>query len=330
MGFGLHRANHRPFSLFPSLPSVTSFVITGFPLDYCLVSVHPVPARLFMFPYNQYELIDFGDGRKLESFGPVVLDRPAPAAQDLPRRIQSRWKQADFVFGGGTRSKSQWKSKTAVSQPGTITDGRITWDLKLAEFGHVGVFPEQASNWDWIVQQVRRAQRPLRVLNLFAYTGGSTLAAAWAGAEVVHVDSAKNTVAWARRNAKLSGLADRPIHWIVEDAVKFVRREVRRQNFYDAVILDPPSYGHGPKNETWKLSRDLLPLLTQCAQLTKPVRAFVLLTCHSTGLESAELEANLADSFFGSCGTGARAKPLYLRTSAGRRLRAGVVARYPG
>ena len=283
-----------------------------------------------MFPQNQYELIDFGEGRKLERFGPVVLDRPAPAAQGLSRRFQSRWKRADFIFLEGNQSKSQWKSKTDLPEPWTITDGRMTWGLKLAEFGHVGVFPEQASNWDWIAQQVRRSQRPLRVLNLFAYTGGSTLAAAWAGAEVVHVDSAKTTVAWARRNAKLSGLADRPIRWIVEDAAKFVSREVRRQNFYDAIILDPPSYGHGPKNETWKIGRDLLPLLSQCAQLAKPPRAFVLLTCHSTGMEAADLEAILADSFFGSCGAGARATSLYLKTSAGRRLHAGVVARYPG
>ncbi|MDA1051669.1 MAG: class I SAM-dependent methyltransferase [Planctomycetota bacterium] len=217
----------------------------------------------------------------------------------------------------------------ALPSTWTIKHGELVFELQPTPFGHVGVFPEQAANWDWIAKQVARESRPLRVLNLFAYTGGSTLAAAAAGAEVVHVDSAKNTVAWARRNAELSGLSEKPIRWIAEDAKKFAARELRRGNRYDAVILDPPSYGHGAKGETWKITRDLHPLLTTCAKLTEGHRAFMLLTCHSPGFESPEVEAILADAVFGTCQAGATARPLTLTCIDGRQLPSGVVARWP-
>ncbi|MCA9214149.1 MAG: class I SAM-dependent methyltransferase, partial [Planctomycetales bacterium] len=171
--------------------------------------------------------------------------------------------------------------------------------------------------------------RRLKVLNLFAYTGGSTLAAAAAGAEVTHVDSSKSVVTWARRNAELSNLCDAPIRWIVDDCTKFVQRELRRENFYDAVILDPPSYGHGAKGGPWKLSHDLMPLLDACASLTSRSRAFLLLTCHSPGFGPAELSACLEDTFFGHCQTGAQAKRLFIRCDDGRKLDAGAVARWP-
>jgi 23S rRNA (cytosine1962-C5)-methyltransferase len=167
------------------------------------------------------------------------------------------------------------------------------------------------------------------VLNLFAYTGGSTMAAAAAGARVVHVDSAKNTVGWARSNAAAAGLEESPIRWIVEDASKFVAREVKRGNSYDAVILDPPSYGHGPSGETWKLDEDLIPLLQNCAKLTADSRAFILLTCHSPGFGPAEAEAYLADAVFGHCSAGANARALNLKTASERKLNAGIVARWP-
>ena len=166
--------------------------------------------------------------------------------------------------------------------------GRCVLELKRTNFGHLGLFPEQAANWPWIAEQVASAPA-MRVLNLFAYTGGSTLAAAAAGAEVVHVDAAKNIVAWARRNAALSGLADAPIHWIAEDALKFVKRELRRENRYDAVILDPPSYGHGAHGEVWRLSQHLPRLLELCGQLTAGRRRFMLLTCHTPDFEPARL-----------------------------------------
>ena len=171
--------------------------------------------------------------------------------------------------------------------------------------------------------------KPLRVLNLFAYTGGSTLAAAAAGAEVVHIDAARNIVDRARQNADLSGLADRPIRWIAEDAMKFCQRELKRGNQYDAVILDPPSYGHGPKGEPWKIDEHLLPLLKLCGELTAESRAFVLVTCHSPGIGPAELAAYLAEGIFGHCGQPPVAGELFLETADGRQLPSGVFARWP-
>jgi 23S rRNA (cytosine1962-C5)-methyltransferase len=169
----------------------------------------------------------------------------------------------------------------------------------------------------------------LRVLNLFAYTGGSTLATAAAGAEVVHVDAARGMVERARRNAEQSGLGEKSIRWIVEDATKFARRELKRGNQYDAVILDPPSYGHGPGGEAWKISDGLLPLLKVCGQLTAERRAFVLVTCHTPGIGRAELAAYLAEGIFGSCAQPPAAGELFLQTRDGRRLPSGVFARWP-
>jgi 23S rRNA (cytosine1962-C5)-methyltransferase len=195
------------------------------------------------------------------------------------------------------------------------------------------VFPEQRENWSWLARLVSKLQSvgivPLRVLNLFAYTGGSTLAAAAAGANVVHVDAARNMVERARENAAFSNLVDRPIRWITEDAMKFCQRELKRGNRYEAVILDPPTYGHGPKREPWKIDQHLLPLLKLCGELTAERRAFVLLTCHSPGIGPAELAAYLAEGIFGHCGQQPTSGELFLETSDGRRLPSGVFARWP-
>jgi len=281
-----------------------------------------------MFDDDQYELLDFGAGRKLERFGSVVLDRPSPSATGNGPKHASRWQDISARFSGAIGSHGSWKWRNPPPEIWTATAGDITLELESTESGHVGVFPEQAPNWDWIERQVRRAG-PVKVLNLFAYTGGSTLAAAAAGAEVVHVDAAKSTVLWARRNARRSKLKDASIRWIVEDSLKFVRREVRRGNQYDAIILDPPSYGHGPQGDPWRLSHDLMPLIEGCARLTSGRRAFLLFTCHTAGFGPAEVEAILADGFFGHCQAGVRAGPLELKTADGRRLHSGVVARWP-
>ncbi len=282
-----------------------------------------------MFDSNQYELLDFGDGRKLERFGQFVLDRPSPAAEDFPRTDPSAWKQADAQFSRTSATSGKWKLRTALPKAWAISHAIGDFELRATDFGHVGVFPEQADNWEWLTKQVQRAGRKLKILNLFAYTGGSTLAAASAGAEVVHVDAARNVVSWARRNVEQSGLSDAPIRWINEDATKFVRRELKRGNQYDGVILDPPSYGHGPKGEVWKLSDHLMPLLSACAELTRDRRTLLLLTCHTPGFGPAELEACLADAVFGHCQAGVRAKPLSLTTADSRKLAGGVVARFP-
>ncbi len=236
----------------------------------------------------------------------------------------------------------------------TASCGPLRFELKRTDFGQVGLFPEQAVNWQWLYERlsenVRTEQRrrrdaaggcphdaanqsetwvgnqTVRVLNLFAYTGGSTLAAAAAGAEVVHVDAAKNVVAWARRNAELSGLSDRSIHWVVEDALKFVKRQLRRANSYHAVILDPPSYGHGRRGEVWRLSKHLQRLLDLCAELTAPQRQFVLLTAHTPGYGPRRLAAMLAQAFGGPPQATIIGQRLWLASIDGRQMPAGVVA----
>lgn len=278
-----------------------------------------------MFSPDQYELLDFGRGRKLERFGGWVLDRLSPAADDAEcASPTSLWRSAHGAYERLERGSGLWEAAAALPATWQIRHQSLTFELRRTDFGHLGIFPEQAENWDWLAQQVAAAQRPLKVLNLFAYTGGSTLAAAAAGASVVHIDAAKNVVAWARQNAAFSGLAEHPIRWITEDAMRFVQREVRRGNHYDAVILDPPSYGHGPAGEAWKLTEQLPTLLADCARLTGGKCAFVLLTCHTPGFGEPQLRELLLNHW----GSGkVSTLPLSLRTTAGRCLPSGVAAR---
>jgi 23S rRNA (cytosine1962-C5)-methyltransferase len=234
-----------------------------------------------MFATDQYQLLDFGAGRKLERFGRYVLDRPAPAAHDAVRRQVSLWPAADARYERGEGEPGRWTFARTIEPSWHLHHGPLALEVKLTEFGHLGIFPEQAENWKWIARQVGAAGRPIKVLNLFAYTGASTLAAAAAGALVTHVDAAANVVAWAKRNARAAALIDAPIRWIAEDAIKFARRELKRGHYYEAIILDPPGYGHGPRGETWKLEDKLGELLALCVELTAVNRQFVLLTCHS-------------------------------------------------
>jgi 23S rRNA (cytosine1962-C5)-methyltransferase len=285
-----------------------------------------------MFESADYQLVDFGDGRKLERFGPYLIDRPCPAAVGMRRSRPKLWSQAAARFElygdqqGGERGC--WVPVKALPQRWTVVFGPLRFELKPTDFGHIGVFSEQAANWDWIAEQVRSSAsegRRVKVLNLFAHTGGSTLAAAQAGAEVVHVDSSKSAVAWARRNAELSGLADAPLRWIVEDAARFVRRELNRGHRYDAVILDPPTYGHGPAGETWKLEADLPALLAACAELTAGRRRFILLTCHTPSVTPSVAGESVGIGF----GTNRlTAGELSIECSTGHRLPCGVVARW--
>lgn len=284
-----------------------------------------------MFDVNQYELLDFGEGRRLERFAGVVVDRPCPTVEGTAKAEPALWRTAMLRFDRTDAQQNAWSGTETLPTPWTLHGDALAFELKPTPQGQVGVFPEQADNWNWIRRQAESAAnvgRPLRVLNLFAYTGGSTLAAAAAGAAVVHVDAAKNIVAWARRNARRSGLDACPIHWIVEDARKFVRRELRRGSRYDAVILDPPSYGHGRRGEVWRLSKHLAGLLGACAELTGGRPRFVLLTCHTPRFGPERLAEMLHD-VFGPCPAGrVTAAPLALETASGRRLPAGADATY--
>jgi 23S rRNA (cytosine1962-C5)-methyltransferase len=277
-----------------------------------------------MFAAGQYQLLDFGDGRRLEQFGPICLDRPCPAVEQVPRGDPAIWQTADARLERIGPTTGRWVDRRELPDRWTIAHDSIRLELKRNEFGHVGVFPEQAESWDWIVARLRAIGGPASMLNLFAHTGGSTLAAAAAGAEVVHVDSARTVVAWARRNAELSGLAEAPIRWIAEDAVKFVRRELRRGSGYDAVVLDPPSYGHGPRGEVWRLAKHLPKLLQACGALTAGRRRFILLTCHTPEFDAPRLERILAQNLVGPDEGRIGSKPLAVRSATARQLPSGV------
>lgn len=283
---------------------------------------------MHMFARSVYELLDHGSGRKLERFAGVVLDRPAPASADYARHHPERWGQAVATFRRTSGPQGEWRITHDIPQPWLLRHDAIAFELKLADSGAVGIFPEQLANWNWLIQTVRRAPQPLRILNLFAYTGGATMSAAAAGAHVTHVDAARGVVSWARRCATHAGLADAPIRWICEDAVRFVEREIRRQQHYDGVILDPPTYGHGPKKQRWHIGRDLPKLLQLCRQLVLPDPKLILITCHSPQFVPADLEAMTADLILGGGGHGVSSQRLYIKTRRGHRLDSGMVARW--
>lgn len=275
-----------------------------------------------------YELIDAGDGRRLERFGAMTVDRPAPAAEE-PRRDAAAWATADLAF---TRYVGWESLSTDGPRPWRVRDGELTFELRPTDTGQVGVFPEQASNRAWATDVVRALPHPVSILNLFAYTGAMTLSVAAAGAEVSHVDGSRPTVAWARSNAELSGLADRPIRWIVDDVEAFVAREIRRGRTYDAVILDPPSYGHGGRGgraRPWRLDERLPSLLEACATLTGGQPAFVVLTAHTPGFGPDRLADELVAAFGPRPGD-VEAGELVLHARSGARLRLGAFARMIG
>lgn len=282
-----------------------------------------------MFDKQQYELLDFGRGRKLERLGGITIDRPAPGSEYVDKSDPTIWKTAWATFTRTSGEIGVWNSKGKVSDSWQVLHNDICFGLRPTPFGHVGLFPEQVGNWDWLGKRLQQSQSPPKVLNLFAYTGGSSLTSAVGGAEVVHVDAAKNVVGWARQNAEISQLDQHPIRWIVDDVQKFVARELRRGNRYDAVILDPPSYGHGPKGEAWKMERDLGDLLKSCAKLTKDRLQFMLLTCHTPDWGTRSLEQLVRDSFGKDLDSGLYAGTMCLRSSLGRDLSSGSVVRWP-
>ncbi len=238
--------------------------------------------------WKDYEVLDTSRGEKLERWGKYILVRPDPQVLwDTPRKF-SGWKKPNAHYHRSARGGGQWEFFSLPEQ-WSVRYRELTFHLKPFSFKHTGLFPEQAVNWDWFSQKIREAGRPVKVLNLFAYTGGATLAAAAAGAAVTHVDASKGMVSWARENAKSSGLENAPIRWIVDDCMKFVEREIRRGNHYDAVIMDPPSYGRGPKGEIWKIEDAIHPLVASCAQLLSEQPLFFLINSYTTGLAPAVL-----------------------------------------
>ena len=284
--------------------------------------------------WTEYELVDSGGGRKLERFGEFVLVRPEPQAKwraSLPAR---RWEAADGEFvKAELRQRGQWKFRNAIPVQWAVQRGNLKFWVQPAPSGHVGVFPDQACHWDWIEDVTKRASRPVKVLSLFGHTGLATLAAAEAGAEVTHVDASRPAVAWARENQTLSGLGERPIRWIVEDALAFVRREARRGNRYDATILDPPKFGRGPDGEVWKLEESLPELLAACARVLSASPLFVLLNVYTTVQTRGRIEKEAErlrlwlEEMLGNFRTKITAGELGIEDAAGRRISASLFAR---
>ena len=243
--------------------------------------------------WKDYEVIDTSSGEKLERWGDYILLRPDPQVIWNTKREHPLYKKLNGHYHRSTKGGGEWEFFDLPTE-WSINYKDLTFNLKPFSFKHTGLFPEQATNWDWFSYIIKREkgknpEREIKVLNLFAYTGGATLAAAKAGAAVTHVDASKGMVTWAKENAISSGLKDAPIRWLVDDCVKFVEREIRRGNKYDAIIMDPPSYGRGPKGETWKIEEAVFPLINICADILKSEPLFFLINSYTTGLQPAVL-----------------------------------------
>ena len=246
--------------------------------------------------WNDYEVIDCSQGEKLERWGDYLLVRPDPQViWDTPKK-ENGWRKMNGHYHRSSKGGGEWEffqlPKEWTIQYSLPINKKLTFHLKPFSFKHTGLFPEQAANWNWFSQLIADAVskgRQVKVLNLFAYTGGATLAAAAAGASVTHVDASKGMVTWAKENAISSGLKDAPIRWLVDDCVKFVEREIRRGNHYDAIIMDPPSYGRGPKGEIWKIEESVYPLIQLCSQILTDNPLFFLINSYTTGLQPAVL-----------------------------------------
>ena len=238
--------------------------------------------------WKDYEVLDTSGGEKLERWGDYLLVHPDPQViWNTPRTLKG-WKHPTGHYHRSKKGGGEWEFFD-LPQQWSIHYRELTFNLKPFSFKHTGLFPEQAVNWDWFGEKIRSANRPVKVLNLFAYTGGATLAAAAAGASVTHVDASKGMVTWAKENAASSGLSEAPIRWLVDDSMKFVEREIRRGNHYDGIIMDPPSYGRGPKGEIWKIEDSIHLFIQKCAQLLSDTPLFFLVNSYTTGLAPAVL-----------------------------------------
>ncbi|MCI9263222.1 MAG: SAM-dependent methyltransferase [Oscillospiraceae bacterium] len=280
--------------------------------------------------WKDYELIDCGGGEKLERWGKYILVRPDPQAIWQTPRTDPRWGKANARYARSATGGGQW-AKKEVPDRWTARYKDLTFNVKPMNFKHTGLFPEQAANWDFCGDLIRKAGRPISVLNLFAYTGAATVACAAAGASVCHVDAAKGMVQWAKENAQSSGLADAPIRYIVDDCAKFAQREIRRGHTYDGIIMDPPSYGRGPSGEVWRLEENLWPFVELVAQLLSDKPLFFLINSYTTGLAPSVLTYILETLVTKKYGGHTESQELGLPvTSTGLALPCGATGRWIG
>ena len=290
-----------------------------------------VPLILEVLPNDDYALLDSGAGRKLEQYGPYRIVRPEGQAIWQPAMPESEWNRADAVFTGNTDEEGigRWHfPRQPLGETWPMRHDGIDYLGRFTSFRHVGVFPEQASHWRHIEELIRAAHRPVRVLNLFGYTGLASLVAARAGAEVTHVDASKKAIGWARENQELARLGDKPIRWIVEDAMKFAEREERRGSRYDIVLFDPPAYGRGPKGEIWQLFDDLPAMAELCRAILTPQPLAVVLTAYSIRASFFAIHALMRDTFAGLGGTVESGELVIREKAAGRALSTSLFSRW--
>ena len=240
--------------------------------------------------WKDYEILDMASGKKLERWGKYILDRPDPQIVWLEKQNKEIWKKADAVYHRSNKGGGHWEELKRMPDRWTVNYKDLTFNIKQMGFKHTGLFPEQAVNWDYMINKIKSSNRKIKVLNLFAYTGGATVACAYAGADVVHVDSSKGMVAWAKENIVASNLEDRYVRFIVDDCIKFVEREIRRGNKYDAIIMDPPSFGRGANGEVWNIEESLFKLIKLCEEVLSDNPLFFLINSYTTGLSGMVLE----------------------------------------
>ena len=279
--------------------------------------------------WQDYEVIDTGDGEKLERWKNIVLRRPDPQAI-WPKQQPELWESADAWYHRSARGGGEWEFRKKLPEKWTVNYRDLKFYVRPTGFKHTGLFPEQAVNWDWMAGLIRNAGRPVKVLNLFGYTGGATMACARAGAHVTHVDAAKGMVQWAGENRELSKLDETSTRWIIEDAGKFVAREIRRGNKYDGILMDPPSYGRGPGGEVWKLENELYGLVSACAQVLSDNALFMLINSYTTGLQPAVLNNMLTMTVQKYRGGSVTADEIVLPVTAGGVLPCGASGRWQG
>lgn len=266
--------------------------------------------------WQDYELIDSSYGERLERWGNITLIRPDPQVIWKTERQNQFWKKADAVYHRSNTGGGNWEIKRKIPDFWTVSYRDLTFNIKTMGFKHTGLFPEQAVNWDLTADVIKNANRPVKVLNLFAYTGGATVSALKAGASVVHVDASKGMTLWAKENAVSSGVADKPVRWIVDDCIKFVQREIRRGNRYDIIIMDPPSYGRGPGGEVWKLENEIYGFVEQCCEVLSDDPILMLINSYTTGLSPSVMEYILGTTVKSKFGGEVTGSEIGLKTSS--------------
>ncbi len=278
-------------------------------------------------PSKDYELLDSGNGEKLERYGKYIFRRPDPQALWEKSLSESDWKSAHASFRREGK-QGDWDLKSGLPERWPIEFGALKFWIRPTSFKHTGLFPEQKPNWDWMRDCIVAAKRPVSVLNLFGYTGGASIAAAQAGASVVHIDGSKVAIKWGRDNAELSGLGDKPIRWILEDAREFVKREIKRGNKYDGILLDPPAFGHGPNNELWKIEDHLPEFLKMCSEILTEKPLFFLINGYASGYSAIAYENNLKALLEKYGGEFEKGELTIEESNSGRLLPCGIFARW--